>query len=119
MRYVFRPPRFPVILVVGDRAFRVVSTGQLRKLLRRELKSAAGAARLLDSTWEWFTVLPDAVLIAPSFLDRQPPTKQALIALVNGRSNGAPDAPVYKVRSLSNRTREEVFAELLAILPAG
>jgi len=74
-------------------------------------------ARLLDSTWEWFEVLPDLGAVAPSFFDRLPPTKQSVIALVNGRSNKAAGALLYHPRSLSGRTRGRIFAELLAVLP--
>lgn len=45
-------------------------------------------------------------VIAPSFVDYRPPTKQSVIALVNGRANKSADAPRYKPRSLSRRTRE-------------
>ena len=106
-----------MILVVGDRALRALSPPELQKLLRRELRSAVNT-RLLDSTWEWFEVLPDIGAIAPSLVDRLPPTKQSVIALVNGRSNRAPGAPLYEVLSLSSRTRQEVFAQLLAVLSA-
>ena len=106
-----------MILVVGDRAFRALSPAELQKHQRSTLRSAA-TARLLDSTWEWFEVLPDIGAIAPSFVDRLPPTKQSVIALVNGRSNRAPGAPLYDLGSFSSRTRGEVFAHLLAVLPA-
>ncbi len=62
-------------------------------------------------------MLIEKEVMVPSFLDGQPPTKQTLIALVNGRSNRAPADPMYDPRSLSNRTRERVFTELLAVLP--
>lgn len=94
-----------------------MSPAELQKLLRSKLRSAT-TARLLDSTWEWFEVLPDIGAIAPSLIDRLPPTKQSVMALVNGRSNRAPGAPLYEVRSFSSRTRGEVFAHLLAVLPA-
>jgi hypothetical protein len=118
MRYVFRRPRFPVIIVAGDRVFGSPSTAGVKKVLRREAKPGV-KLRLLDATWEWFEVLADLDAIAPSLVDRAPPTKRSVVALVNGRSNRAPDAPLYEPRSLSNRTRNHVLAELLAVLPAG
>lgn len=76
--------------------------------------------RLLDSHWAWFEVLTGEVeAIAPSFIDFQPPTKQSVITLVNGRANRSETAARYQPRSLSSRSREEIFQELLAILPAG
>jgi hypothetical protein len=56
--------------------------------------------------------------IAPSFIDFQPPTKKTAIDLVNGRANKSETPAVYQPRSLSSRSREEIFQELLAILPA-
>lgn len=115
--YVFRRPRLPVIVIADGRAFRATSTAAIQKILRRELKTATNV-RLLDSQWAWFEVLTGEVeAIAPSFIDSRPPTKQSVIALVNGRANRSDTAAVYQPRSLSSRSREEIFQELLAILP--
>ncbi len=115
--YVFRKPRLPVIIVVDDRVFRAISTAAIQKLLKRELKLDA-EVRLLDSRWEWFKVMTDEVeAIIPSIY--QSPTKQALITLVNNRANRSETNVAYQPRSLSSRSREEIFQELLAILPAG
>jgi hypothetical protein len=117
--YVLRRPRLPVIVVAGDRVFRAISGAAIQKILRGELQSGV-EVRLLDSEWAWFEVLTgDVEAIAPSFADFQPPTKQAVIALVNGRTNRVEADPLYQPRSLSSRSREEVFQELLAILPVG
>ena len=117
MKYMFRRPRFPVILVVDDRAFRAQAPRQLGSLLEREIACTPGTVRLLDSTWSWFDVLIEEEVIVPSFLDGQPPSKKTLIALVNGRSNRALADPMYDARSLSNRSRERIFTELLTVLP--
>jgi hypothetical protein len=107
-----------VIVVADDRVFRATSTAAIQRLLRRELKTAA-KARLLDSHWAWFEVLTGEVeAIAPSFVDYQPPTKQFVITLVNDRANRSETDALYQPRSLSSRSRPEVFHELLAILPA-
>ncbi len=118
MRYVFRRPHFPVIVVAGDRVFGSVSATRVKKVLRCEVQRGV-KVRLLDSTWEWFEVLSDLDAIAPSLVDRAPPTKRSVVGLVNGRSNRAPGAPLYEPRSLSSRTRDDVFARLLAVLPSG
>jgi hypothetical protein len=118
IQYVFRKPRFPVIVTAGDRVFAAPSPARLGKLLARESPADADI-RLLDSTWEWFEFVPDVSAIAPSFVDRSPPTKAEVISLVNDRANRADDAPQYLLRSLSSRSREDIFAELLALLPAG
>ena len=118
MRYLFRRPRFPVIIVAGDRVWGAPSTAGVKKVLRREAQPGV-KVRLLDATWEWFEVLPDLDAIAPSLVNRAPPTKRSVVALVNGRSNRAPGAPRYEARSLSNRTRDDVLAGLLSVLPTG
>ena len=116
--YVLRRPRFPVIVVIGDQVFRAVSSAAVQKLLRRPPEVTD--VRLLDSDWAWFKPISGEVLaIAPSFSDFQPPTKQFLVALVNDRSNKTEASPSYMPRSFSSRSREEIFQELLAILPAG
>ena len=118
IRYAFRKPRFPVIVIAGDRVFAAPSPSGLQKLVEREGRAGSGI-RLLDSTWEWFDFVPDASAITPSFVHRSSPTKQEVISLVNDRANRADDAPKYLRRSLTSRSREDIFAELLALLPAG
>jgi len=104
-----------VIVVGGDLVFAAASPPNLEGLVRRTL--AGAEIKLLDQTWEWFELAADDDLVLPSFLNRLPPTKRAVVALVNGRSNRTPDAPDYQLRSLSNHTREDIFAELIALLP--
>jgi hypothetical protein len=117
--FVFRKPRLPVIIVAGDRVFRAISAAAIQKLVRREL-TAGAKVRLLDSNWAWFEVLTgDVEAIVPSFTHYQPPTKQTLITLVNSRANRAETDPLYEPRSLSSRSREEIYQELLGILPVG
>jgi hypothetical protein len=117
--YVFRRPRFPVIVLVESRVFRALSSAAIEKLLRRELKTGQ-EVRLLDSEWAWFKPIEGEVMaISPLIANPHPITKQALVDLVNGRANKVEGAPSYQRRSLSSRSREEVFQELLAILQSG
>jgi hypothetical protein len=115
IRHAFRKPHFPVIVTAGDRVFAAPSPSVLQKLVERERRAGLDI-RLLDSTWEWFEFVVDVSAIAPSFVDHMPPKKQEVISLVNDRANRADDAPVYSLRSLSSRSREDIFAELVALL---
>jgi len=115
MRFAFRRPHFPVIIVVGDYVFGATSPAGLKKCLRRALRPGI-EVKLLDQTWEWFELAPDSDLLIPSFLNRTTPSKRAVVALVNGRANRPPEAPLCEPRSLSSHTREDIFAELLALL---
>ncbi len=115
--YILRRPHFPVIVVVEARVFRARSSSDLEKLLLRELKADVNI-RLLDSDWNWFNTLDgEVVAVSPLIAGMHSIPKQALIDLVNGRANKAEGAPSYERRSLSSRGREEIFQELLAILP--
>ena len=116
MRFAFRRPRFPVIVVAGDRVFAAISPAALKTLLGRELRPGMDI-KLLDLTWEWFELARDSDLLVPSFLDRAPPTKRTVLALVNGRTNRPPGRPLYDPRSISNHSRDAIFAELVALLP--
>ncbi|MHB0972577.1 MAG: hypothetical protein ACYC7A_22510 [Thermoanaerobaculia bacterium] len=98
--------------------FAAPSPSALEKLIKRE-SHVETVVRILDSTWEWFELIRDGLVIAPSFVDRLPPKKQDVIALVNDRTNRAIDAPVYQLRSLGSRSREDIFAELLSLLSVG
>ena len=73
--FVFRAPRYPVIVVAGERVFRAAAKRDLDRLVRREV-----------------------------------------IDLVDRRSNRSAEEPARR-RSLSSRTREEIFLELMEGLP--
>jgi hypothetical protein len=116
--YVLRRPRFPTIVFIEGRVFRASSSQDLEKVLQRELKADV-KIRLLDSDWAWFKAIHGEVMaVAPLIAGLHPITKQALIDLVNGRTNKAEGDPSYERRSLSSRGRDEIFQELLAIMPA-
>ena len=115
MRFAFRKPHFPVIIVAGDHVFGAASPAGLKTWVRREFRPGM-EGRVVGLTWEWFELTPGSDLVVPSFLDRTRPTKRAVVALVNGRANRPSGAPLYEPRSLSNHTREDIFAELLALL---
>lgn len=117
--YVFRRPRFPVIVFIETRVFSALSSPAVEKLLRREWKAGVGV-RLVDSDWAWFkTIEGEVMAFSPLIANLHTLTKQALIDLVNGRANRVEGAPIYLRRSLSSRSREEIFHELLEILPSG
>ncbi len=111
MHYLFRRLQFPVLAVVEDRAFRVQAPHRLRRLLQREQDCAQGSFRLLDSSWTWFVVTIEEEAIIPSLRDIQPPTKQTLIALVNGRVNRAPGEPMYAPRAAKAGTKKVLRVE--------
>jgi hypothetical protein len=87
--YVLRRPRFPVIVFAEERAFRALSSQELEKLLRRELKADVNV-RLLDFEWSWFKSFEkEALAVAPLISSSKPITKETLIDMVNGRANRA------------------------------
>jgi hypothetical protein len=56
----------------------------------------------------------DGMMLSPLTL-RKKPTKKELIALVNGRTNKRPDEMPYPEKSLSAKTFERIFEELVNI----
>lgn len=107
-----------MILVADERVFLADSPSAADKLVLREI-STANEVRILDSNWLWYQILPQKfIVVIPSVRDYRPPTKNDLIDLVNNRLNRETDSPRYEKRSLSSKSREDIFAALAAILRA-
>jgi len=70
---------------------------------------------LIDSTLEGFAYYPESDAITP-LCTKKRWTKKELIAQVNARANKPKDAANYPMTSLSNKTSDRVFGDLVALL---
>ena len=113
VQFFNRAPRCPAIAILGDRVFRVRSPKEVRKLIQREQPASF---RRLDSTWECFEYFPDLLIVVPSLSMNRPPTKLQLIELVSLRANGREDSRQFEAKSFSNRSRIQIFNDLIALL---
>jgi hypothetical protein len=111
---MFRRPIFPIIIEIDGLVISARSTQGLEKKLSSIALAAGRLYPGVDSTGGTWDLYVDGMMLSPLTL-RKRPTKKELIALVNGRTNKRPDEVPYPEKSLSKKTFERIFEELVNI----
>ncbi|MFZ5544309.1 MAG: hypothetical protein ACOZJZ_12185 [Pseudomonadota bacterium] len=112
MIYVFRLPKFPVLVDIGDRLLAARTRAQLdSKLGRLELPDEQARA-IIDANAQRFMFHPATKIIAPCVGMRW--TKQQIIDRYNRRRE--PGSPAMRSASLGSRTLQHVVAEAVELL---
>lgn len=114
LKCMFRRPKFPIIIEIDGAVLSARSAQGLEKKLSRFKLVPGSKYEAADSTGATWDLYVDLMTLSPLTL-RKRPTKKELIALVNGRSNKAADETPYPERSLSSKTFEAIFEELVDI----
>jgi hypothetical protein len=114
IRCMFRRPVFPIIIGIDGIVVSARSTQGLEKKFSQIALAAGRLYPVVDSTGATWDLYVDGMILSPLTL-RKRPTKKELIALVNGRTNKHPDEVPYLEKSLSNKTFERIFEELVNI----
>lgn len=113
MNYMFRLPRFPLVVDVGDRLICAKDRPQLeRKLAKINLTGEEGR-RIVDATAEGFTFYPHIQVVTPSLGIRRW-KKQQIIDLYNEKR--ALGAPELGSASLGSRTLQRIVFEVVELL---
>jgi hypothetical protein len=112
--YVFRRPAFPIIVDIDGN----VIAARTKQGLERKLSSLTLAQGRVyggvDSRGEAWDLYAKGMMLSPLTL-RKRATKLELIRLVNERTNKRPDEIPYSEKSLSAKTFETVFEDLVKI----
>ena len=111
---MFRRPVFPIIIEIDGIVVSSRSAQGLEKKLSGILLDQGRRYQAVDSAGATWDLYMDHMMLSPLTL-RKRPTKKELIALVNGRTNKQPDEVPYPERSLSAKTFERIFEELVSI----
>ncbi len=114
IRCMFRRPIFPIIIEIDGIVVSARSTQGLEKKLSKIALAAGRLYHGVDSTGATWDLYVDGMMLSPLTL-RKRPTKKELIALVNGRTNKSPDEMPYPEKSLSAKTFERLFEDLVNI----
>ena len=113
IRYIFRKPRFPLLLDTGIKLLALRSTKECEA--RLPPLALTGAPRpVIDAAAEGFAFYPDLGAITPLTLKKDW-TKAEVVALYHARKH--PSAPVY-TRSLSSRKLSAVVSDIVALIMA-
>jgi hypothetical protein len=103
MNYVFRLPKFPVILDAGSELIHAKTKGELSKRVSKIVFADEDARQIIDATADGFSLYPKTMIVAPSIAKRRW-TKSQIIELYNSKRR--PGAPELLATSLGNRSLE-------------
>jgi len=112
--YVFRRPIFPIIIDIDSHVIAARSKQGLQKKLSGITLAPGLICEGVDSTGEAWDLYADSMMLSPLTL-RKRSTKLELIKLVNGRKNRRQDEMPYSEKSLSAKTFERVFDDLVNV----
>ena len=113
MNYIFRLPRFPVILDSGERLLPANSKAQLERLIERLEISDDTKRNIIDCSGEGFSYYPKITTITPSIGIRKW-KKLQILDLYDSRR--LPEYPMMKRTSLGSRTLENIVYEAVEML---
>ena len=113
MDFLFRLPRFPVILDTGEALIHANSKSQLVSKVGR-IKFADNEKKdIIDAKADGFSLYPEKMFVAPALTNRRW-TKLQIIELYNAKKMAA--APELRTTSLGSRSLERIVAEVVDLL---
>jgi hypothetical protein len=113
MNYVFRMPKFPVLLDAGEQLVSAKSKAQLEARVLQLALSGKERRDIIDSKAEGFALYPESKVIAPHIGIRRW-NKVQIIDLYNSRRRTG--QPELRKTSLGNRSLEQVVQEVVQLL---
>ncbi|MEW6668364.1 MAG: hypothetical protein AB1512_24390 [Thermodesulfobacteriota bacterium] len=114
MQFLFRKPRFPIIIDTGKGLAGVRSWAECERLFDMTAFSDNEPKPVIDVTAEGFALNPDMMVISP-LTGKKQWTKGEIIELYN-RCVKKPEARAYELRSLGNKRVEVVVSEIVDLL---
>jgi hypothetical protein len=115
MNFLFRKPRFPLIIDTGYGLLGAKSWTICEKRLAKITLPDLAPRDVIDSTAEAFSLYPEHLVFSPlTFKKRW--TKAAIIELYN--SQRGPGRPEYPTTSLGNKSLERVVKDIVDLLAA-
>jgi hypothetical protein len=113
MNYVFRAPKFPLLLDIGSELVHAKTRSQFAKRVAALDLRGSQKLAIIDRTAQGFALYPEKMIVAPDIRIRRW-TKAGIIDLYNQRR--MPGAPELGKRSLGNRSLEKVVSEVIELL---
>ncbi len=113
MNYIFRIPRFPVVLDSGEKLFPANSKAQLENRIEKLAIKDDRKRDIIDANGEGFAYYPKIQAVTPNIGIRKW-KKLQIIDLYDSRR--PPESPVMKRTSLGSRTLEDIVYEAVELL---
>ncbi|MDM5181671.1 hypothetical protein PO883_31320 [Massilia sp. DJPM01] len=115
MNFLFRKPRFPIVIDTGSGLIGAKSWAACEKQLATITFADMAPRDVIDASVEAFSLFPEHMVFSPlTFKKRW--TKAAIITLYN--SQKGPGRPAYPTNSLGNKSLEKVFRDIVELLTA-
>jgi hypothetical protein len=115
MNFLFRKPRFPLIIDTGYGLLGAKNWALCEKRLAKITFPDMAPRDVIDSSAEAFSLYPEHLVFSPlTFKKRW--TKAAIIDLYN--SQKGPERPEYPTTSLGNKSLEKVVNDIVELLLA-
>ena len=113
MNFLFRKPRFPLMIDTGYGLLGAKSWAACEKRLATFTFPDMAPRDVIDATAEAFSLYPEHMAFSPlTFKKRW--TKMAIIELYN--SSKGPGCPEYPTTSLGNKSLEKVVKDIVDLL---
>jgi hypothetical protein len=113
MDYLFRFPRFPVVIDTGESLIHAKSRAHLETKLAKITFADEAKLDIIDSNAEGFALYPKTMLVTPIIGIRRW-TKVQIIDLYNSKKK--PGAPQLRSTSLGSRSLERIVSEVVELL---
>lgn len=115
MNFLFRKPRFPIIIDTGTGLIGAKSWVACERQLATVTFADTAPRNVIDSSVEGFYLFPEHMVFSP-LTSKKRWTKVAIINLYN--SQKGPGRPEYPTTSLGNKSLEKVFGDIVELLTA-
>lgn len=113
MNFLFRLPKFPVIVDTGDQLIVARTKAQLGSKLSKIERLDSRTADIIDAKAEGYSLYVEKMFVAPNIAARKW-TKAKMIDLYNTRRGEG--APELRATSLGNRSLEQIVGEISDLL---
>ena len=113
MDFIFRLPRFPVILDTGEALIHANSRSQLASKVAKIAFVDNGKKDIIDAKADGFCLYPEKMFVAPAITSRRW-TKLQIIELYNAKRQAG--APEIRTTSLGSRSLESIVGEAVKLL---
>ena len=111
--YVFRAPKFPILVRVPPTLIALKSRQHASRVLVPELFHTDKSCDIIDATGEGFSLLPGLMAISPLTFNKGW-TKRELIELYNETAEGS--IVPYSLKPLSNKRFDRITREIATLL---
>lgn len=115
MNFLFRKPRFPIIIDTGNGLLGAKSWAVCERRLATITFPNMAPRDVIDSTAEGFALFPEHMAFSP-LTGKKRWTKVAIIDLYN--NSREPGRPEYPTTSLGNKSLERVVKDIVELLVA-